>query len=794
MRRWSSVAVLAVAGLLVLAGSAPAAPTLGWQGLKSPPPFDPGAMFLLTDGTVMVQDLGTSAGGSPNWWRLTPDGSGSYVNGTWSRLPSLPGYYGPDYYASALLPDGRLAIAGGEYNNGALAYSNLGAVYDPVTNAWKMIPPPNGGAGAWYDIGDAPSEVLADGRWVVGGSGTKDDAILDPSTLTWTTTGAPGKTLNNGEAGFTLLPSGRVLSVDVATPACTTRSTEILDPATLAWSSAGSTPAPLVACGTVSEIGPQLLMYDGKVFVEGATNATALYDVASGTWSPGPDFPDVDGEQQGAYDAGAALLPDGKVLSASRSSDDATIGPSHFFLFDGTSLAQLPDDATSTSGGLFFMLLLPTGQVLVAIGTSLQVFTDPGSPNPAWLPTITSVPTTLATGQTYTLDGNQLNGLSDGTGFGDDYQGSTDYPLVQITDDNTGAVTYARTAMMANRSIAPGAFSCTNFTLPSGTPTGASELRVIANGIASDPVAVTVGSTGANTTSCTPTLVAPPAVSGIAAVGRLLTSSPGRWKNATAYTYQWQRCSPAGAACADISHATASTYAPTSADSGHTLRSTVRARNGNSSADTVTSQPTAVVAPAPIATSPPSVSGSPIVGRKLSATAGTWNAAVSFAYEWLRCSRAGSGCAPVSGAASATYHLAHADAGRKLEVRVWATNAAGGIAAATSALTRLVVGMPRAETKPHITGEAVVGKQLKAGHGGWRGPPTSYGYRWLRCSRSGAGCIPVKRATRAAYRPTKIDAGHRLRVRVVAANLAGSARLTSSPTRVVRTRPRRARS
>jgi hypothetical protein len=285
--------------------------------------------------------------------------------------------------------------------------------------------------------------------------------------------------------------------------------------------------------------------------------------------------------------------------------------------------------------------------------------------------------------------------------------------------------------------------------------------------------------------------VALPAVSGIAAVGRLLTSSPGTWKNATTYKYRWQRCNPEGNACADISLATASTYAPTSADSGHTLRSAVRASNGNSSADTVNSKPTAVVAPAPVATRVPSVSGSPIVGKTLSSSTGTWNAAVSFAYEWLRCSRAGSGCAPVSGASS-RHLLTHADAGHKLEVRVSATSAGGGIAAAASALTRLVVGVPRAETKPRISGEPVVGKRLKASHGAWHGPPTSYRYRWLRCSRTGGKCISVKRATGSGFRPAKIDAGHRLRVRVVAANAAGSTRVTSSATRIVGMRTRSA--
>ena len=37
--------------------------------------------LLLTDGTVMVQN-----GGCQDWWRLTPDKTGSYVNGTWTEL------------------------------------------------------------------------------------------------------------------------------------------------------------------------------------------------------------------------------------------------------------------------------------------------------------------------------------------------------------------------------------------------------------------------------------------------------------------------------------------------------------------------------------------------------------------------------------------------------------------------------------------------------------------------------------------------------------------------------------
>jgi hypothetical protein len=279
----------------------------------------------------------------------------------------------------------------------------------------------------------------------------------------------------------------------------------MFDPATLAWSSAGTTAKPLVNCGDLSEIGPQVLMYDGKVFVEGATAATALYTATSRIWSSGPNFPIVGGLQYNGQDSGAALLPDGKVLVALNSG--VFQPPTHFFLFDGTSFTQVPDNSTSSllNNGNTYMLLLPTGQVLYDTGlgpTSMEVFTDPGSPNPAWAPTITSFPGKIAAGVIYTLAGRQLNGLSEGAVFGDDYQDSTDYPLVQVTNNATGDVRYARTFGMTNRSIAPDASSCTSFELPGGIETGASELRVIANGIASTPVPVTVGAGGSGTHAC----------------------------------------------------------------------------------------------------------------------------------------------------------------------------------------------------------------------------------------------------------------------------------------------------
>jgi len=80
-----------------------------WTKLTNAAPDSAGTMLLLTDGTVMVQ--GYSPGN--NWMRLTPDITGSYVNGTWSILASMS--IPRLYYASHVLPSGKVWLLGGEY-------------------------------------------------------------------------------------------------------------------------------------------------------------------------------------------------------------------------------------------------------------------------------------------------------------------------------------------------------------------------------------------------------------------------------------------------------------------------------------------------------------------------------------------------------------------------------------------------------------------------------------------------------------------------------------------------------
>src|ERR1041385_3082594 len=80
-----------------------------WSTLTNPPPFAASTALLLTDGTVMCQ-----ASNSTDWWLLTPDVFGNYVNGTWRQLASMrdPRLY----YASAVLANGMVFVAGGEFS------------------------------------------------------------------------------------------------------------------------------------------------------------------------------------------------------------------------------------------------------------------------------------------------------------------------------------------------------------------------------------------------------------------------------------------------------------------------------------------------------------------------------------------------------------------------------------------------------------------------------------------------------------------------------------------------------
>jgi hypothetical protein len=451
------------------------------KNLVNQPPDGAIVGFLMTDGTVMYQGNGYS-----DWWRLTPDKFGSYVNGTWKQLASLPSGYAPLYFAASVLADGRLIIEGGEYNFGTFAFTNMGAVYDPAKDTWTMQKPPKG----WGFIGDSPSTVLPNGHFLIGSKFDKRDAELDPATLTWTEVSSTGKRDRNAEEGWTLMPDGSVLTYDVTKAP----HSEKYDSTKQEWISLGSTIVDLhspYGSGCIpygknlcyyppGEVGPGMLQPDGTMFATGSGSNggsgpghTAIYHPTTGKWTVGPDFPNNDN----AGDSYAVLLPNGHPLVVGASGTS--------YEFDGKNLIP------SLYLGYFSHLLdLPNGEVIVGGG---EVLIPAGKPNPAWAPSVTQYPHTVTRGSTYKISGKQFNGLSQAQAFGDELTSVTNYPLVRITNKTSGHVVYAKTHDHSTMGVATGnTIVSTNFDVPSGMETGASTLEVVANGIPSKKVSITV--------------------------------------------------------------------------------------------------------------------------------------------------------------------------------------------------------------------------------------------------------------------------------------------------------------
>src|ERR1035438_6227990 len=493
-----------------------------WTKIKTPPSVSVGSMLLLTDGRVLVHsepNCSGCTGNYQNWYTLTPDNTGSYINGTWTQVASLPGSYAPLFFGSAVLPDGKVVAQGGEYNchpSCSGIWQSLGAIYDPAANTWTATTPPTKS-----NIGDAESVVLPNGTWLLaeccaiafGDASFPTYYSFNESTLTFTdlANSTDGKNDDFDEEGWTLLPNGEVLTVDAYTSntVLTGTNSETYNSTTNKWTTAGSTIQQLwdSNCkkgGGSFELGPAILRPDATVFYTGASDCeaghTAVYNSTTGVWTAGPDFPNKDA----ANDAPAALEITGDVIVEASAFSGTFSAPANFYEWDGTTLTGIanPPNASTEPSFVGHLLVLPNGQIMYTdFTTDVEFLTSAGTFNSAWQPTITSVPSTLTPGSTYSISGTQFNGLSQANAYGDDFQDATNYPLVQIVNKGTGHVFFAKTHGHSTMAVATGStIVSTNFDVPAGIETGASSLFVIANGIPSAAASVTVGSSGGSFT------------------------------------------------------------------------------------------------------------------------------------------------------------------------------------------------------------------------------------------------------------------------------------------------------
>ena len=494
--------------LLCVALSAAAVGT--WSPLTHQTPTiipngNPSLMFLLSDGTVMVENDPTGDGGS-NWFRLTPDITGSYVSGTWTMLQ--PMHYTRAGFASDMLTNGQVFVAGGEYGTG----DPTSEVYDPVSNIWKIVPVPTSlinptnlspiwGGGTLQCFGEPISATLPNGDVLVAPVAVEypEETMIYSSVSNSFRAGPNLFSSSQSEASWAKLQDGSILAIDPSSV-----NTERYIPSLNKWIKDAVVPVIVystntgVQGATVGELGPAFMLPNGKVMFFGSTTNNVIYTptgtASPGTWGVAAPYPTVGTNTQGMPDAPGDMMVNGKILVATGTADTFN-APIHFFEYDYISnvftLVGAPFVGSSGVAPYYTkMLQLPDGTVLWNYGSpQLYSYAPDGTPLAAGKPVISNI-LQNADGS-FHLTGFGLNGISMGASYGDDEQMDSNFPLVRMTN-SAGHVYYARTYNWSSTGImTSNKVVTTEFTLPTNLPAGTYSLVAIANGIASDPVPFT---------------------------------------------------------------------------------------------------------------------------------------------------------------------------------------------------------------------------------------------------------------------------------------------------------------
>lgn len=219
-------------------------------------------------------------------------------------------------------------------------------------------------------------------------------------------------------------------------------------------------------------------------------------------------------------------------------------------------------------------------------------------------------------------------------------------------------------------------------------------------------------------------------------------------------SYQWLKNGKA------IKGATKATYTPVPGDAGATLSVRVTAKADGFRAPTapqvVLSAAAPVAAGAAFVATTPWISGTPAVGRALSAQVDGWSPTpAKVTYQWLR-----DGVA-IKKATKSTYTPVAADAGRTLTVRITASRPGyQSVTLVTHPDDAVVIDTlaPQMLTRPVLTGTVAVGSKVGVNPGTWDVKPTSYRYQWY------LNAEPIPGATASSYTPIAPDLGEELTV------------------------------
>jgi hypothetical protein len=431
-------------------------------------PAQPGTAQLLTDGRVLASGPETSNA----WYTFTPDALGSYENGTWAHAASSPA--GRLFHPSFVLRDGRYWTGGGEYLVGSTSRAES-ELYDPATDTWTVLPDMP------QEIADTPAAVLGDGRLLVLShlwSSTNTYILAPDGVPAWSLAARWSNRIGDPESSSITLQDGSVL--------VGSRLFQIYHPWSDTWIDAAVPPGGAGAFEPPKndEMGPILMLHDGRALVTGSNQKAALFTAGgpngAGSWTAVADTP----APYNHSDAPAIVEPDGKVLSIASTTGDEDDGDftGVFYEYDpdADTWTLIPAPFTLTDVQRVVLLALPNGQIWASGPGSATawLYTPAGTPRAAWRPSLggLAVPAPGA----FTLTGARLGGLTTGGDMGDDAKMATNFPIVSFTD-GAGHVYYGRSFGLDD--MTPGHCTSATVVAPSAIPDGTYAVHVAANGV-----------------------------------------------------------------------------------------------------------------------------------------------------------------------------------------------------------------------------------------------------------------------------------------------------------------------
>jgi hypothetical protein len=426
----------------------------------------PGTAQLLPDGRV----LASGPGASTSWYTFSPDQFGSYQHGTWKAAGSST--FGRQFHPGFVMQDGRYWNGGGEYVTGTTSRAT-NEIFDPATDTWTAMPDMP------QEIADTPTAMLGNGHvMVLSHESTAQYSLWFYPIPTWSVANYwPQWLIGDQEASSLLLQNGEVL--------VGSGGFALYQPLDNSWNVVADPPASFLPTNG-DEMGPMVLLHDGRALVLGGNGHNALFTPptlaeVNGTWQPAQDTP----VPYNHGDAPSVVEPDGKVLTVV--TDDQSgegLAVPVFYEYDPTqdSWTAIPSPGPLDNAETVVMMPLPNGQIWVSGSgaSTAYLYTPAGTPQLAWQPSVGSI--TIPGAQWFKLTGVNLGGSTTGGDFGDDAKMATNFPIVSLTDHQSPPhVWYGRTSGFDD--MTPGHTASTWFSVPDAMPDGTYTVHVSANGV-----------------------------------------------------------------------------------------------------------------------------------------------------------------------------------------------------------------------------------------------------------------------------------------------------------------------